>query len=73
MKQAATPEEVARSLAGLSASSWTLAAVGAAVEVGLPAALMEAGDTASLAARLGLTEPLVRSLAESLAAADMSP
>lgn len=72
MKPAATPEEVARSLAELSASMWTLAAVGAAVELGLPAALSEAGDVESLAARVGLSEPLVRSLAEALVAAGLA-
>ncbi|MDP8908214.1 MAG: class I SAM-dependent methyltransferase [Chloroflexota bacterium] len=72
MEPAATPEEVRRSLADLSASTWTLAAVGAAIEVGLPAALLEVSDVASLAGRVGVSEPLVRSLAEALVAAGMA-
>jgi hypothetical protein len=59
-------------LADLSAATWTLAAVGAAVESGLPAMLLEPADAAALARGTRLGEPLAARLAEALVAAGLA-
>jgi SAM-dependent methyltransferase len=59
-------------LSALSAANWTLSAVGAAVEAGVPALLREPLDAPALAARAGLPEPLATRLAEALVAAGLA-
>lgn len=72
MDIAASPAEVQERLAELSGATWTLSAVAAAVEVGLPGHLGEPCEPATLAARIGLALPLVTSLAEALVAAGLA-
>jgi SAM-dependent methyltransferase len=72
MELVASPGEVQERLAGLGASAWTLAAIEAAVEAGLPEHLLAPADAETLAQRTGLEPPLAAVLAEALVAAGLA-
>jgi predicted O-methyltransferase YrrM len=72
MDAAASGPELQERLAELGGAAWTLAAVAAAVEVGLPGHLREPCEAATLATRTGLSAPLVTRLAEALVAAGLA-
>ncbi len=64
--------EVRDRLAELSASAWTYAAIGAAVELGLPASMREPSEAPLLAEAAGVSVPLATSLAEALVAGGLA-
>ncbi len=64
--------EVRDRLAELSASAWTHAAIGAAVELGLPASMREPSQAPLLAEAAGVSVPLATSLAEALVAGGLA-
>jgi predicted O-methyltransferase YrrM len=72
MDLAATLEQARANLAELSGAAWTLAAVAAAVEAGIPGHLAEPRDAVALAERTGLDAPLAARLAEALVAAGLA-
>jgi predicted O-methyltransferase YrrM len=59
-------------LGELSASAWTYTAIGAAIELGLPAVMREPSEAGSLAAAAGVSVPLATSLAEALVAGGLA-
>lgn len=64
--------EVRKRLGDLSAAAWTCTAIGAAVEIGLPALLAERSTPDSLAAASGVSVPLATALAEALVAGGLA-
>jgi SAM-dependent methyltransferase len=72
MEVAATPAEVQERVADLSAAAWTLAAIAAAVEAGVPDHLLEPADAETLGERTGLEPPLAARLAEAFVAAGLA-
>ena len=72
MKSATSAAEVRDQLAELSASAWTYTAIGAAVELGLPASMVEPTSAVSLASAAGVSVPLASSLAEALVAGGLA-
>ena len=59
-------------LGELSASAWTYTAIGAAIELGLPAVMREPSEAGSLAAAAGVSVPLATSLADALVAGGLA-
>lgn len=67
-----TSDDVRDRLASLSAGAWTAAAVGVALELGLPARMREPVGAEALASGTGLSVPLAAALAEALVAAGLA-
>jgi SAM-dependent methyltransferase len=72
MELAASPGEVQERLADLGGAAWTLTAVAAAVEAGIPGHLLDPADARALAETTGLEPPLAARLAEALVAAGLA-